>query len=342
MVNIDSVKKIYFVGIKGVAMSALAIICKEMGYTVTGSDIGDVFTTDKNLEKFQIPFFQEFSAQHIDSQIDLLVYGQSWSEKNEEIMQAQKIGVPCISESELRGILSSKKKTIAITGVHGKSTTTALIAHILSHARKYPSWLVGTSQIHGLGLNGHWDIGKYFIVEGDEYAKSKEDNTPKFLDLDPYISIITSVEWEHVDVYKNVSEMEIVFSRLIEKTKKKVIACIDWESIRNIIGPHGKKIVTYGDHSQAVWKVTHYRASIPHSFFSITRHNKVVAEVETQLTGIHNAQNALAAFITTGMLGVTIKDACDAIKSFKGIERRFDFIEKGGVYYVDDYGLRFE
>ena len=217
--NLSQYKKIHFVGVKGVAMSGLAVICKEKGHEVMGSDVDNEFITDKVLEEKEIAVFSGFYEKNLTWSPDLIVVGWSWDDQNIEVQSAKKQKIRIIMESDLRGALSREKTTIAITGVHGKSTTTALLSYIFTYADLKPSYLVGTAYIPDLGVNGHWDSGKYFIVEGDEYARSKTDLTPKFLDLEPDTTIITTLELEHVDIFKNVEDMEKVFEELIQKTK---------------------------------------------------------------------------------------------------------------------------
>ena len=126
--------------------------------------------------------------------------GASWGLDTPEVAEASRRGLTLISDSQLRGLLSQGKETIAVTGVHGKTTTTALLAYIFQQAGLKPSYLVGTGIVPDLGGNARWQNGRHFIVEGDEYSRSRTDSTPKFLDLSPKISIITSLEWEHVDI----------------------------------------------------------------------------------------------------------------------------------------------
>src|SRR3989344_431881 len=232
--ELDKIKSIYFIGIKGVAMTGLAVICKQRGIKVYGSDVPEKFITDKILNKAGIEVFEGFLADNLDVKPDLAVIGASWGDDNIEVAEAKLRSIPTVSDSEMRGLLSAEKKTIAVTGVHGKTTTTALLSYIFSQSGLEPSYLVGTGAVPDLGGNSAWQKGQHFIVEGDEYVRSKTDKTPKFLDLHADTSIITSLEWEHVDIYENLEAIEKVFKKLVEKTKTKIVACGDWPSIKKI------------------------------------------------------------------------------------------------------------
>lgn len=336
--NVSKIKKIHFIGIKGVAMSGLAVICKERGCEVRGSDIGKVFITDKVLEEKQIEVMKNFSAENMLWNPELAVMGASWSEDHPEYIEAKKISIPVITESELRGELSREKITIAVTGVHGKSTTTSLLAYIFTLAGLKPSYLVGTAFIPDLGVNGHWDEGKYFIVEGDEYVKSKTDSSPKFLDLDPDTTIMTALEWEHVDVYKNVGEMEDVFKKLIQKTKSEVVACRDWQSIQKIIEGNEKKVVTYGYGVDADWQATDFSQHLHYSQFRVKKNHRLFDDFELNLMGRFNALNALACIIVSLRFGIDKDVIKEALKTFSGLERRMNITSFKELIFIDDYG----
>lgn len=337
--DLSKYQKIYFIGIKGVAMSGLAVILKQMGKEVIGSDVSDTFITDKILRKNRIQVYRGFHSIRVVKNLDLVVIGQSWGKENPEIIKAEKLHLPIITESDLRGVLSKQKKTIAVTGVHGKSTTTALLAHIFYQANQNPSWLVGTGKIFGLGDNGYWNKnGAYFIVEGDEYIKSKQERRPKFLDLEPQISIITSIEWEHVDVYKNVREMEKVFLSLIQKTHKKVVACSDWPSVKKITKRYRNKVISYGLEKGAEFQVYDFQQKSTYATFKIKKQNKSLGTFQMKLCGVHNALNACACLIVCLDSGISLHVFRKALETFQGIERRFDVTKHHGIIFIDDYG----
>ncbi len=336
--NLSQYKKIHFIGIKGVAMSGLAVICKEKGHEVMGSDVENEFITDKVLEEKEIAVFSGFYEKNLIWAPDLIVVGGSWDDTNIEVQEAKKQKIRIIMESDLRGALSREKITIAVTGVHGKSTTTALLSYIFTFAGLKPSYLVGTAYIPDLGVNGHWDSGKYFIVEGDEYARSKDDLTPKFLDLEPDTTIITTLEWEHVDIFKNVEDMEKVFEELIQKTKSKVVVCGDWKSIQNIIENYPEKAVIYGHTSESEWQVSDFDQKLHFSEFRVRKKQKLFGSFELNLMGRFNALNALACIIVSLQYGIELDVIREALKTFSGLERRMNVTHVGEITFIDDYG----
>ena len=338
MIDLKKIKKIYFIGIKGVAMAGLAIICKQRGLEVRGSDVNEKFITDDSLRREGITVNRSFDQSHLDYRPDLVVVGTSWGSDNPEVIAAARQGITTISDAELRGLLSREKKTIAVTGVHGKTTTTALLAHLFSCAGLRPSFLVGTGTVLDLPCSACWGAGEDFIVEGDEYSRSSSDTTPKFLDLDPYISVITSVEWEHVDIFKNVQAIESAFSRLIDATRELVVACGDWPSVRTIAAGHDRKVASYGLADSNLWQAYDIVQEFDRMVFKVKKDRLDIDEFSIRLLGSHNVSNALSCIIVALKVGIELETIREALASFSGTQRRFDVTESNGVTFIDDYG----
>lgn len=332
------VRRVYFIGIKGVAMSGLAVISRQGGMAVAGSDVAEEFITDKVLASAGVPVFAGFAAEHLDWGPDLVVVGTSWSADNAEVAEAIRRKLPLMTESDLRGQLSRQRTTIAVTGVHGKSTTTALAAYAFSRAGLNPSYLVGTAMIPDLGVNGRWDDGAHFIVEGDEYTKKLGVASPKFLDLSPATTIITSIEWEHVDIYHNVEELEHAFGRLAQQTTGTVVACTDWPAVVRAVEPVADRVVSYGVSSAADWQVFDYRGSAAGSAFRLRYRGRHAADLTMRLSGLHNALNATAVFIVGSAYGISQDVLAAAIADFRGLERRSEVTVTPTLTWVDDYG----
>ena len=336
--DLTKIKKIYFVGIKGVAMSGLAVICKQRGLTVFGSDIAEKFITDKILIKEGIEVFDNFSADNLNCNPDLAIIGTSWGDDNIEVLEIKKRKIPFISDSQMRGLFSKEKKTIAVAGVHGKTTTTALLAYLFQQSGLKPSYLIGTGSIPDLGFNASWQKGNHFIVEGDEYIGSRKDNKPKFLDLNPATSIITSLEWEHVDVYPNLAAIEQAFKKLVQKTNDLVVACGDWPSIKKITEDFHDKVITYGLEKENIWQAYDIRQEMEKTIFKVRKEGIDLEEFVIKLHGEHNVSNALAVIIVGLSEGIRLEQIKSTIKNFQGSERRFDVSKRNGITFVDDYG----
>ena len=336
-INFAKIKKIHFIGIKGVAMSGLAVICSQRGLAVSGSDVPAKFITDAILAAHGIKAFTNFSAANLQPPPDLAVIGTSWGAENEEVAYVMANKIPFVTDSELRGLLSREKETVAVTGVHGKTTTTALVAYLFKQAGLAPSFLIGTGQVPDLGGNAAWQDGQHFIVEGDEYAKSKTDKTPKFLDLQPAISIITSLEWEHVDVFRDLEAMEVYFKKLAEITKDLVVACGDWPSVKKIIAGVKVKTVTYGLQIGNDYIAYDIRPEFDQTRFKVRQGKTELGEFTISLFGEHNVLNALATIIVGGRAGIGLEAIRKILPGFSGTQRRFEVKENEGVVFVDDY-----
>ncbi|MFA5021472.1 MAG: UDP-N-acetylmuramate--L-alanine ligase [Patescibacteria group bacterium] len=336
-VDLSKIKTVYFIGIKGVAMSGLAVICKQRGMAVFGSDVSEKFITDKILADSNIEVYEEFLAQNLDCNPDLVVIGTSWGDDNVEVEETKKRKIPFITDSQMRGLLSQEKRTIAVTGVHGKTTTTGILAYLFFKAGLQPSFLIGTGIVPDLKSNAAWSKGKHFIVEGDEYVRSREDKIPKFLDLEPAISLITSLEWEHVDVYPSLESMEKVFAELILKTKDLTVVCGDWPSLKKIILGIDKKIITYGFDENNLWQAYDVRQDFDQTYFKVRQKDKEFGEFSLKLFGDHNVLNALAAIVIGLNEGIDLEKIRIILKDFLGTERRFDVSQRDDITFIDDY-----
>lgn len=318
-------------------MSGLAVICKERGMEVSGSDVSETFITDKVLEEKGIPVYSGFRPENLSHNPDLVIVGASWGRDNVEVQEAMKRNIPIMMESDFRGALSREKKTIVVAGVHGKSTTTALLTYIFTLAGRKPSYLIGTALIPDLGVNGHWDDGEVFIVEGDEYAKSRDDRQAKFLDLEAHTSIITSIEWEHADIYKDGRDLQRVFSLLIARTKDRCIICRDWKYAHDCIEEFPQKTVSYGMDIHADWRIQSYDQRLNRGVFYVFKDKRFYDEFELRLIGRFNALNALACLIAAEHFGISRDIVRQAFQNFSGLERRMDIEYHQGVIFVDDY-----
>lgn len=319
-------------------MSGLAVICKDRGLEVSGSDVAEKFITDKILINRGISYFDSFSVDNLDFNPDLVVIGTSWRDDNIEVAEVKKRKIPFVTDSQLRGILSQEKKTVAVTGVHGKTTTTALASFVFKKAGMDPSFLIGTGMVPDLKVNAAWGAGSHFIVEGDEYVADYEKKEPKFLSLESSISLITSIEWEHVDVYPSLESIEQVFAKLVEKTKDSVIACGDWPSILKIIKGAEDKVITYGFDSNNFYQAFDVRHEYDKTIFQVKKQGEFFGEFSISLFGRHNVLNALAVIILAINEGAPLAQVKAILPEFKGAERRFDVSERNGITFVDDYG----
>lgn len=335
--GITSANRLYFIGIKGVAMAGLALIARQMGKDVAGSDVPKLFGNESILQRAGVKIFPDFSAANLSYRPGLVIVGASWPKNHPEALAALKLGLPTIAESEFRGFLSRQKKAIVVTGVHGKSTTTALLAWVFTQAGRDPSYLIGAPSVTGLPASGYWSKGEHFVVEGDEYAKSQSDKNAKFLDLNPWASIITSLEWEHVDVYPDVAAMVSAFRKLVDITRGLVVACTDWPAVAEAVAS-APRAIRYGSNPDVDFKVTDFRLTEQGSEFTVRHGGEVYYRLSSPLIGKHNALNATAALIVAEAAGIKPKVFAASLQSFQGLARRQQVSVHDGVTWIDDYG----
>ncbi len=251
----NTVKYIHFVGIKGVGMTPLAIIAKEAGISVSGSDISDEFITDELLKKAEILPLVGFSKTHIKDPDLVIATGAHGGFDNLEVRVAREKKIKVITQGTAAGIfmdgaIFGKKFTgISVTGTHGKTTTTAMIATILKSNNLDPTFLVGTGFVPSLGSDGHFGKGKYFVSEADEYmTEPKYDKTIKFMWQNPKIAVITNIEFDHPDAYKTIDDVRNACEKFAQKLEKDgvLICCGDNVQVRKLLEKYKGKKITYG------------------------------------------------------------------------------------------------
>lgn len=340
-IDLKNIKKIHFVGIKGVAMTALAIYAKEAGYCVTGSDTREDFPTSQCLQKADISSLSDFLSCHIDqTKPDLVIYtGAHNGHQNPEVIEAVNQGIHILAHGKALGLFMGGKRQISVAGSHGKTTTTAMIATILTKAGLDPSYAIGCGEIFDLGLPGHFGRGEWFISEADEYVTDPtSDSTPRFLWQNPEILVITNIDFDHPDVFSSLRDIQSAFMKLRDKLPKSgnlVLSSDDPNSY--LLFWMNSSVIKVGQHD-ADCKLTETHFQQEQTFFSIDWHGTWMGEFSLQVAGRHNAVNAAMAIVAANRAGATIQNAYDALCSFKGTKRRFEKIgEKSGVVYFDDY-----
>lgn len=335
-------KSAYLVGIKGIAMAALAVYLKERNYDVSGSDVAEKFLTDSVLEKYNIPIYEGFNENNIRKNYDLVVVtGAHGGMTNREAVFAKKKRLNTYMHGEILGKLMGEQSGITISGCHGKTTTSAMVASLLSHAACDPSYAIGCAGINDLGLAGHFGRGKYFVAEGDEYMTCPLTNkTPRFLWQKPEILIITNIDYDHPDAYKNIDEVKSAFISMINNVTASgtVIANRDDKNTAGILKPTDKKIITYGFSPESDYCIYKYHFQNGKSYMKIRNQKRDLGEFVLGVPGKHNLLNALAAMIAANTAGTSWNKIRRDIKKFTGTKRRFEkYSSKGEIAVYDDY-----
>ena len=335
-INLGQREVIHFVGVGGIGMSGLALIMKNMGFQIQGSDQNKNKNTI-TCAKSGIKVFIGHSKDNIKSS-SILVRSSAIKNNNIEIKYAKKKKIPIFSRAEILADVVSLKKNIIITGSHGKTTTTSLIAKILSDQKLDPT-IINGGVINSLKTNAKFGKGEWAILEADESDGS-------FLKLPINYSIVTNIDYEHIDFYKNFKNLEKSFIKFIEKTPPtgKSIICIDNRNIKKILGKiKNKNVITYGESKNSNYKISNIRFRIDYSIFDISYRDtrkkiKKIKNIKLRLLGKHNVLNAVAAIIVCLNIGVSQNIVKQSLKHFSGVQRRMTKIfSKNGNDFYDDY-----
>ena len=331
------VKRIHFIGIGGAGMCGIAEVLHNEGYVVSGSDIAKSKVTSR-LESLGITVFIGHSEENVTGS-SVVVVSSAIHEDNPEIKRARELHIPVVRRAEMLGELMRYRNGIAISGTHGKTTTTSLIASIFAQAKLDPTFVIG-GLLNSTGTNARLGNGMYLVAEADESDAS-------FLHLQPMMTVVTNIEPDHLDTYGgDFNNLKKTFVQFLHNLPFYGVAvvCVDDPNIREIIPKIGRAIVTYGESENADFRVVNFKEIGPRSRFTIERRTGQSMTVELPVPGIHMAKNAAAAAAVAIEAGIDETVICEALSNFKGVGRRFqhygDFITQSGkhITLVDDYG----
>ena len=335
-INLGQKDIIHFVGIGGIGMSGLAQIMNNMGFKIQGSDQSKNKNT-ASCSKSKIKIFIGHSISNV-KKATILVKSTAIKNNNVELKYAKKKNIPIYSRAEVLADVVSLKKNIIITGSHGKTTTTSLVAKILSDQKLDPT-IVNGGVINSFKSNAKLGKGEWAILEADESDGS-------FLKLPINYSIVTNIDYEHLDYYKNYKNLEKSFLEFINKTPPtgKSIICVDSNNIRKILNKiKNKNILSYGESKKADYQIKKIKYNYNSTTFDLSfkdkdKKNKNIKNINIRLLGRHNALNAAAAFIVCLNLGANINIAKKSLKNFSGVQRRMTKVfSKNKNDFFDDY-----
>lgn len=328
--NLDGIKKIHFIGIGGSGMFPLAKILYSQGFEVTGSDIYESDTMEK-IEKLGIKVTLNQKKENIQNH-DLVVFSAAIKESNPEIIAAKEKSIPIIERSVLLGIIfKNYKNSVAVSGTHGKTTTTSMITSVLLDAGKEPTAVIGASlkKINGNSCTGNSDI---IVGEACEYVDS-------FLQLFPSISVITNVDADHLDYFGSLENVKKSFGKFASQTKKLIIVNGDDDNSRDCVKDVKVKKIFFGmgeDNTYSARNVTYTK--MQQAKFDIFKGSEKISHIELTVPGKHNLYNALAAFIVCSELEVPGEVISKSLHEFSGAHRRFEILGKiNDITVVDDF-----
>jgi UDP-N-acetylmuramate: L-alanyl-gamma-D-glutamyl-meso-diaminopimelate ligase len=338
--TIKSGAHIHLMGICGVAMSSLAGMLNEKGYKITGSDQNIYPPMSTLLQNLLIPVCKGYSPHNLYPNPDLVIVGNVITKDNPEAIELMRIGLPYLSLPQaLKEFAFDEKKTIVITGTHGKTTTSALIAWILEVAGLKPSFMIG-----GIAKNFESNFkttsGSYFVIEGDEYDTAFFDKGPKFMHYNPFAAVITNIEFDHADIFKGIEEITDSFKRFIQIIPKEGILCInkDYVDFVDVMKVATCDTLTYSLAGKADLTIGDTTSIGEKTNFSILKRNMEYARITTNLFGNHNLSNILAATAVASSIGIDGEAIARAVATFKGVKRRLDVL--GGyedITVIDDF-----
>src|ERR1700681_1256781 len=337
-------KHIHLIGICGTAMASLAGMLKQRGFHVTGSDAAAYAPMSDFLRELDIPVAQPFAAQNLDPRPDLVVIGNAMSRGNVELEEVLDQRIPfCSLPQLLHDEFLRGKEVLVVAGTHGKTTTTSMLAWIFHSAGLEPSFLIG-GIAENFGSSFHLGRGKHFILEGDEYDTAFFDKGPKFLHYFPDSVILTSVEFDHADIYKDLDAVETAFKRLVNLVPRRgrIVAFdsgdISSESLNRCLQKAFCPVERYGASNRASWKIANLKLGEERTSWSVLREEKPWADFEFPLGGEYNVWNATAAAALAANYEISKDVMAKALETFRSVKRRLEVkAQVNGITIIDDF-----
>lgn len=333
-------KHIHLIGICGTAMASLAGMLQQRGFRVTGSDAAAYPPMSDFLASLNIPVSEPFAAANLASKPDLVVVGNAISRGNVELEQVLDERIPFTSlpqvlhDEFLRG-----KEVLVVAGTHGKTTTTSMLAWIFHTAGLQPSFLIG-GIAENFGSSFRLGQGKHFILEGDEYDTAFFDKGPKFLHYFPDQCILSSVEFDHADIYKDLDAVETAFKRLVNLVPRRgrIVAFDTGDSVERCIAKAFCPVERYGAKAGAAWQVTNLKLEPTRTTWSVVHNGEPWANFEFALGGEYNVWNATAAAAIAAGCGISKDEISAALKTFKSVKRRLEVrAQVNGITIIEDF-----
>jgi UDP-N-acetylmuramate--alanine ligase len=324
-------RQIHFVGIGGSGMSGIAEVLLNLGYQVSGSDQKRSAVTDR-LVKLGARIFEGHAASNV-AEAQVVVISTAVKADNPEVTQARRQGLPVIPRAEMLAELMRLKYAVAVAGSHGKTTTTSMVAMVLDKGGLDPTVVVG-GRVATLGSGARLGKGEFIVAEADESDRS-------FLKLTPTVAIVTNIDREHLDTYKDLADVQEAFLNFVNKVPfyGAAVLCLDDPAVQDILPRVERRIVTYGVSRQAEVSARDVVLGPMESTYTACSGGAVLGTIELPVPGHHNVLNSLAAVAVGLDLGVPFAAVKEGLASFTGVDRRFQLRgEAGGITVIDDYG----
>jgi UDP-N-acetylmuramate: L-alanyl-gamma-D-glutamyl-meso-diaminopimelate ligase len=333
---------IHLIGICGTAMATLAAMLKRRGHVVRGSDQGVYPPMSDFLAAEGITAFDGYRAEQITADLDLVIVGNAISRGNPELEEVlnRKIRYGSLPEA-IREQFLWGARSIVVAGTHGKTTTTAMTAWLLTHGGLDPSMLVGgIAKNFAEGSSYRLGQGRDFVIEGDEYDSAFFDKTAKFLKYLPDIAVINNIEFDHADIYPDLDAIRLAFLRLAQLVPRNglLLVGIDSPMARELAATTFSRVQTFGTSEEADWRIHDYETAGGVTRFRLGHRGESLGSFELPLAGLHNARNATAAIAIAAEVGVGVERIAEGLRAFAGVKRRLEVVgAAGGVTVYDDF-----
>jgi len=343
----DEKKHIHLIGICGTAMASLAGMLKQRGHRVTGSDAAAYPPMSDFLAGLGIPVAQPFDPRNLQPRPDLVVVGNAMSRGNVELEHVLDERIPfCSMPQLLHDQFLRGKEVLVLAGTHGKTTTTSMLSWMFHTAGLQPSFLIG-GIAENFGSSFHLGQGKHFILEGDEYDTAFFDKGPKFLHYFPDSVILTSVEFDHADIYKDLEAVETAFKRLVNLVPRRgrIIAfdgvageATESASLERCLAKAFCPVERYGVGPKSNWRIENLRLEPTKTTWTVTHNGQPWSDFEFPLAGEYNVWNATAAAALAAGCGILKEEIAAALKTFKSVKRRLEVrAQINGITIIDDF-----
>jgi len=325
--KLSSRRSIHVIGVGGPGMSAIASVLVGMGHQVSGSDVVESPVLDR-LRSEGVDVRVGHSESNVSDDVDFVAVSTAIPDDNLEVVAARSRSIPVVRRTALLPAIASERRTIAVAGTHGKTTTTSMLALILLEAGFSPSFLIG-GDISQLGINAQWSSGEWFLLEADESDGSG-------FTIDHEAVVVTNIEADHLEHHGTFENLRIAFERFIESTNGPVVLCADDPVTAEIAA--ATPSVTYGQSSDATVRIVNLKRGRQGVDFDVVVDGLMQGHLDVPVPGVHNALNACGALALAMQLGVSFEVGAAALAKFGGVRRRFEPRgEASGVVFVDDY-----
>ena len=336
----DNVKTIHLIAICGTGMGALACMLKDIGFDITGSDQKIYPPMSDFLLQKGIEIFDGFDGENIAYGPDLVVVGNTVAKNNPEANRMLEMGLNfCSMPQAINRFVAAGKKTILVAGTHGKTTTASIMAWIMYAAGLDPSFFIG-GITKNFSSNYRLGNGEHIIIEGDEYDTAFFDKGPKFLHYDPFLTILTSVEFDHADIFKDLGQVKNAFDIFLSGIAENstLIAFDSDENVAGLVNNKKYQVEKYGKDAASPWRLGSVFLDPPWTFFEVLKKEKAFGTFKTKLIGEHNLLNAVSAIAAADKLMIPADVMAEALATFEGVKRRQEVRgQKRGITVMDDF-----